>query len=107
MSEVPNYPLPWNDDDGRMSDDLISDVRTVLLRHGYPELTKSDVGLLEVMLVRFVYAPRISIVRQELGGNPAALDLNVMEPVVETPATPMPSDQELAEGIDRWYEENH
>ncbi|WP_433493664.1 hypothetical protein ACQP26_19875 [Micromonospora sp. CA-248089] len=94
---MPNYPLPWLEGDERMSYGLIVDVRTVLLRHGYPELTRVDMETLRVALVRFVFGRRIS------AENPASVDLNVTEPVNETPAQPMPSAEELAEGIDRWH----
>jgi len=102
---MPNYPVPWYDDDARMTEELLNDVRTVLLRHGYPDLTRADLGLLEVMLVRFIYAPRLSLVKNERV-NPASVDLNVMAPPDETPMQPTPSDAELADAIDRWYEEH-
>ncbi|QGN49146.1 hypothetical protein ACN26Y_24475 [Micromonospora sp. WMMD558] len=53
-----NYPIPYRDDDQRLDDELLRDVRDALLKRGFPELTKVDYGLLEVMLVRFVYAKR-------------------------------------------------
>ncbi|SCF13361.1 hypothetical protein GA0070216_105247 [Micromonospora matsumotoense] len=56
-----NYPVPYNDDDQRLDDDLICDVRTALMKRGFPELTKVDYGMLEVMLARFVYAERREI----------------------------------------------
>lgn len=61
MSEVPNYPIPYSEDDQRLNDDLLQDVRVALLKRGFPELTPVDYGMLEVMLVRFVYAERREI----------------------------------------------
>ncbi|MFI0791683.1 hypothetical protein ACH4OY_03115 [Micromonospora rubida] len=67
-TSMPNYPIPYSDDDQRLNDALLEDVRTALLRRGFPELTKADYGMLEVMLVRFVYAQRreISVVIKPL-----------------------------------------
>lgn len=53
-----NYPLPWGEDDCRMTQELIREVRVVLVKHGYPELTQVDLMTLRVALVRFVYGQR-------------------------------------------------
>jgi len=52
-----NYPVPGHTGDHRLSLDLVTDVRAVLVKHGYPELTYDDLNLLRAMLARFIYAP--------------------------------------------------
>jgi hypothetical protein len=52
-----NYPVPGHTGDHRISLDLVTDVRAVLVKHGYPEPTYDDLNLLRAMLARFVYAP--------------------------------------------------
>jgi hypothetical protein len=52
-----NYPVPGHTGDHRLSLDLVTDVRAVLVKHGYPELTYDDLNLLRAMLARFIYKP--------------------------------------------------
>jgi hypothetical protein len=52
-----NYPVPGHTGDHRLSLDLVTDVRAVLVRHGYPELTYDDLNLLRALLARFIHAP--------------------------------------------------
>jgi hypothetical protein len=52
-----NYPVPGHTGDHRLTLDLVTDVRAVLVKHGYPELTYDDLNLLRAMLARFIYAP--------------------------------------------------
>jgi len=52
-----NYPVPGHTGDHRLTLDLVTDVRAVLVKHGYPELTYDDLNLLRAMLARYIYAP--------------------------------------------------
>ena len=52
-----NYPVPGHTGNHRLTLDLVTDVRAVLVKHGYPELTYDDLNLLRAMLARFIYAP--------------------------------------------------
>ncbi|WP_431910381.1 hypothetical protein [Micromonospora carbonacea] len=56
-----NYPVPYHDGDQRLDDDLLDEVRAALTKRGFPELTRVDYGMLEIMLVRFVYAERRAV----------------------------------------------
>ncbi|MEU2168286.1 hypothetical protein ACH47V_23825 [Micromonospora chersina] len=57
-----NYPVPHYDPDQhpdlRLSFGLLVDLRTVLLRHGYPELTSADLDDLRTAVRSFIYGPR-------------------------------------------------
>ncbi|MGC1211982.1 MAG: hypothetical protein WA890_12045 [Micromonospora sp.] len=53
-----NYPVPHYDPDHRLSFGLLVDLRTVLLRHGYPELTTADLDDLKTAVRSFIYGPR-------------------------------------------------
>ncbi|SCG46780.1 hypothetical protein [Micromonospora humi] len=53
-----NYPVPHHDPDHRLSFGLLVDLRTALLRHGYPELTSADLDDLRTAVRVFVYGPR-------------------------------------------------
>lgn len=52
-----NYPVPGHTGDHRLTLDLVNEVRGVLVKHGYPELTYDDLNLLRALLARFIYAP--------------------------------------------------
>ncbi|WP_341716701.1 hypothetical protein QQG74_22305 [Micromonospora sp. FIMYZ51] len=52
---MPTYPLPFHESDQRLSIALLVDVRTTLLRHGFPELTRVDMETLHVALRLFLY----------------------------------------------------
>lgn len=57
-----NYPVPSYDPDQhpdrRLSFGLLVDLRTVLLRHGYPELTSADLDDLRTAVHSFIHGPR-------------------------------------------------
>jgi hypothetical protein len=63
-----NYPVPGHTGDHRLALDLVTDVRAVLVKHGYPELTYDDLYLLRAMLARFIYAPYTAAGAQAGGG---------------------------------------
>ncbi|GAB3817967.1 hypothetical protein [Micromonospora zhanjiangensis] len=50
-----NYPVPHHPGDTRLSAALLGDLRTTLLKHGYPELSHVDRVNLELVLGRFLY----------------------------------------------------
>ncbi|MEU4639575.1 hypothetical protein [Micromonospora sp. NPDC023814] len=61
MDNVPtstNYPVPRHEPDHRLSYGLLLDLRVVLLRHGYPELTSDDLADLLAAANSFLYGPR-------------------------------------------------
>ncbi|WP_433311064.1 hypothetical protein ACQP0U_24085 [Micromonospora sp. CA-269861] len=53
-----NYPVPRHEPDHRLSYGLLLDLRVVLLRHGYPELTSADLADLLTAMDSFIYGPR-------------------------------------------------
>ncbi|GGM41686.1 hypothetical protein GCM10011608_27990 [Micromonospora sonchi] len=72
---VPTYPLPYYEGDQRLSFALLVDVRTAVLRHGFPELTRVDMETLYVSLRLFLYG--------EMGRVP-------LDPPVNSPTTQLP-----------------
>ena len=52
-----NYPLPRPDDDPRFTLGLATDLRDVLTKHGYPDMTGMDLVNLQQALFSFLYQP--------------------------------------------------
>jgi hypothetical protein len=55
LSELGNYPLPRPDDDPRFTLGLAVELRDVLTKHGYPEMTGIDIVNLQQALYGFLY----------------------------------------------------